>query len=86
MKTHEQIFLEWCEKHKIKWRRKRVGHKCYELNFDHKAVLIVQGHTFKLNRMQDCDSIKVLFDENGKWVGGTNIIWNTNLPWQRTGG
>lgn len=80
--TQEEIFLAWCKERKIKWvRTGRKGHT-YELNSKHDAVLIIQGVTFQLNKVQNSDSITVYFDENGRWYGGTNLIWNTGLPWE----
>jgi hypothetical protein len=85
VKTDEQKFLDWCEKRQLKFKFKKTQDKDrhYELNFDHKAVLVIQGVTFKLNKLQHSDSINVYFGPNGRWYGGTNIIWNTGLPWTR---
>jgi hypothetical protein len=92
MRTDEQIFLDWCKENKILWKnavsyswhkelRKTMPH-WYELNSDRTAVLIVQGHTFKLNESQNDASIVVHFSDEGKWEGGTNLIWNQGLPWE----
>lgn len=83
-KTQEQIFLSWCEEKGMKLKKTKVpgSHTHYELNAAHDAILIVQGVSFKLNKLQDCDSIKVYFDQDGKWYGGTNLLWNRGLPWE----
>jgi hypothetical protein len=83
--TQEEIFLAWCKERKLKFK-KTVGpskNRTYELNHKHDMVLVVQGVTFKLNPIQESDSLNVYFDKDGKWYGGTNMIWNTGLPWER---
>lgn len=87
--TDEEIFLAWCKEHNIKFRKtvspatdeheKRVT---YNINPDHKATIHVQGQVLKMNRQQECDAITIYF-YGDHWSGGTNTIWNTNLPWMR---
>jgi hypothetical protein len=81
--TQEEIFLAWCKKHGIKYKTRKSGPDgiCYNINPDHKAVIVVQGVTLKLNKEQESDHIHVYFN-NGEWSGGTNTIWNTGLPWE----
>ena len=80
--TNEEDFLAWCKKHGMKFSSRKSGGDgiCYNINPDHKAVIVVQGVTLKMNKIQQCDSIDVYF-RNGEWAGGTNTIWNTGLSW-----
>lgn len=80
--TQEEIFLAWCKEKGMKFKKTGKPYHHYELNFAHEATLVVQGVSFNLNKMQSSDSVCVYFDENGKWYGGTNMIWNTGLPWE----
>lgn len=84
--TQEETFLSWCKKHNIKFSTRKSGDDgvCYNINPDHKATLVVQGVTLKLNKVQECDAIHIYFRQ-GKWAGGTNMIWNTDLPWHDDG-
>lgn len=84
VKTQEQKFLDWCKEYGMKFKKistKKAGY-IYELNPKHDAYLVVQGVKINLNKVQDSDSISVFFDATGHYCGGTNIIWNTGLPWQ----
>jgi hypothetical protein len=93
MKTDEKVFLDWCKRNKLVPKpkvyyanipeMKEVRQHHYELNYEHKAFLTVQGHVFKMNKSQDSDSVSVDFDDAGKWTGGTNTLWNNNLLWER---
>lgn len=82
--TQEDRFLGWCAQYEINFTEEVCSFgKRYDINPNHEAVLLVQGVALMLNKVQDTDAITVSFNEDGSWLGGTNLIWNTNLPWYK---
>lgn len=81
--TQQEKFLEWAAKHGVKFSKRKSGDGvCYNINPNHKAVIVVQGVTLKMNKVQESDAIHIYFQGDGTWSGGTNTIWNTGLPWE----
>ncbi len=85
--TLEEKFLAWCKEHNVQFETRPSGDGlCYNINpGGGKAHLVVQGVKLELNPMQECSKIEVYFRCDGSWAGGTNMIWNTDLPWHDSG-
>jgi len=80
--TQQDKFLAWCKENNIKFAMRPSGDGvCYNINPDREATIVVQGVALKMNPMQECNSIDIYFRDGGRWAGGTNTIWNTDLPW-----
>lgn len=81
--TQKEKFLAWCKEHNIKFssRKSGVDGICYNINPDQEATIVVQGVSLKMNPYQECNAIHIYFRGDGSWNGGTNTIWNTDLPW-----
>lgn len=75
--TQRDIFLDWCKSKKVKPTLMKGSKTIYEL--PHKVIQITYfGLKIKL-----CDPVAVYFTEEGRWLGGTNWLWDARLPWIR---
>ena len=74
--TDKQKFLDWCKKHHARPRKMKGSDTVYILPC--KTISIV---FFGLTISPP--EITVYFASTGKWVGGTNWLWDNRLPWIR---
>lgn len=80
--TDEKAFLKWCEEKGLKPSLvvKPNGHRRYKLTI--KKIVLTGEVEMSINPEQDSDVLDVYFNSEGRWRGGTNMIWNTGLPWE----
>lgn len=80
MMTNQEQFLSWCEEHG--YEVEQIENNSFMLTI---AGLLIKGSDkpLQINPLQSSNVLKVNFTEEGRWLGGSPIIWNTNLDWMK---
>lgn len=86
MKTQEQLFLDWCNKNNLTYKKLADDNREYDNTlYSYEIVMdyiMIGDAKFKINPVQKTNIATFRFKkENGKFCSGTNLFWNTGLDW-----
>lgn len=72
--TNQDTFLAWCRERHIRPRAQKGSGTIWIM--PRKVIQITY-----LGLRIDPPEITVYFNEKGRWIGGTNWLWDDRLPW-----
>lgn len=73
-KTDLEVFLAYCKKRGVEVHKKKDSDVIYVLP---PSVVSITFFGMKIAPPE----ITVYFHEDGRWIGGTNWLWDGRLPW-----